>query len=150
MSTEETRTRPDWHYVQSAVIPYRQRRGGIEVLLITSRKRKRWVLPKGIREPYLSPAESAAKEAMEEAGVAGRVSAGPVGRYEYRKWGGTCSVEVFTMQVERVHDRWPEEFRERSWLTPEEAAARVEEAELGQLLRAAARRIESTLADSPK
>jgi phosphohistidine phosphatase len=135
------RSRPDGHYIQSAVIPYRLRQGRVEVLLITSRKRRRWVLPKGIREPGMSAAESAAKEALEEAGVEGPVSAEPVGRYQYRKWGGTCTVEVFTMAVESVLDRWPEQFRDRQWLTPEEAARRVEEPDLERLLLLAARRL---------
>ena len=133
--------RPAWHYRQSAVIPHRRRQGGLELLLITSRKRKRWVLPKGIVEPGLTPAASAAKEALEEAGVEGEVSAEPVGRYEYEKWGGTCRVEVFTLAVETVLGRWPEEFRERRWLSPEEAARRVEEPELRRLLLATARRV---------
>ena len=72
------RTRPDHYYRQSAVIPYRLREGRVEILLITSRKGKRWVVPKGILEPELTPAESAAKEAREEAGVSGRISAAPV------------------------------------------------------------------------
>lgn len=128
------RTKPDGYYEQSAVIPYRLRDGRLEVLLITSRKRKRWVLPKGVREPDLSAAESAAKEALEEAGIGGRVSAEAVGRYAYRKWGGTCRVEVFAMEVESVLDRWAEDFREREWLTPEEAARRVDEPALQRLL----------------
>ena len=136
MNHEPTRTRPDWHYEQSAVIPYRWRDGEVELLLITSRRRKRWVLPKGIREPYLTPAESAAREALEEAGVEGAVSPEAVGRYEYRKWGGTCRVEVFTLEVRRIHDRWPEQFRDRRWMDPEEAAERVQEADLRELLRA--------------
>ena len=44
---------PEHFYTQSAVIPYRERNGAIEVLMITSRKRKRWVIPKGVREPEL-------------------------------------------------------------------------------------------------
>ena len=138
---ESSHTRPDWYYTQSAVIPYRRRAGEIEVLLITSRKRKRWVLPKGIVEPKLSAAASAAKEALEEAGIRGHVAAEAVGRYEYRKWGGTCAVEVFTMEVAEVLDRWPEGFRDRQWLAPREAAARVREPELGRLILATARRL---------
>jgi phosphohistidine phosphatase len=65
---------PDWIYRQSAVIAYRRRPRGVEVLLITSRKGTRWVLPKGVVEPGLSPATSAAKEALEEAGVRGTVN----------------------------------------------------------------------------
>lgn len=128
------RTKPDGYYMQSAVIPYRLRDGKAEFLLITSRKRKRWVVPKGVCEPEMSAAASAAKEAMEEAGVLGHVSAESVGRYEYRKWGGTCGVEVFTLRVDEILDNWPEQFRDREWMTPEEAASRVEEKELGRLL----------------
>lgn len=138
---DSTRTRPDGYYTQSAVIPYRRRDGRLELLLVTSRKRKRWVLPKGIVEPGMSAAESAAKEALEEAGIRGRVSVEPVGRYEYRKWGGTCTVEVFTMEVEEVLDHWPEEFRGREWMTPREAAGRVEEPALEALLVSVALRL---------
>ena len=141
MPRSSSRTRPDGYYDQSAVLPYRRREGRLELLLVTSRKRKRWVLPKGIVEPDLSPAESAAQEALEEAGIRGRVAAEPVGRYEYRKWGGTCTVEVFTMEVESVLERWPEEFRDREWLSPEEAAGRVREPELRELILATAARL---------
>ena len=53
-------TYPDWVYRQSAVLPYRFSGGDLEVLLITSRKGKRWVFPKGIIEPGLTPQRSAA------------------------------------------------------------------------------------------
>jgi phosphohistidine phosphatase len=132
-------TKPDWYYTQSAVIPYRRQDGEIRFLLITSRRRKRWVLPKGVCERGMSASASAAKEALEEAGVRGRVAAEPVGRYTYRKWGGICRVEVFTLLVEEVLERWPEQFRDREWLKPEEAASRVQEEDLGRLLVAVAR-----------
>lgn len=141
MGSERNRVRPDWHYEQSAVVPYRWRDGELEFLLITSRRRKRWIVPKGIREPHLTPADSAAREAREEAGVEGPVSAEPVGRYEYRKWGGTCRVEVYTQEVESMLERWPEQFRDRRWMTPEEAAERVREADLQDLLRSVGRRL---------
>ena len=81
---------------------------------------------------------------MEEAGISGPVSSAPVGRYEYRKWGGTCSVEVFLMQVDSALDDWPESFRDREWLAPATAASRVEEPELGELLLLAAERLEDS------
>ena len=56
---------PTLIYRQSAVLPYRMRDGDPEVLLISSRKGTRWVLPKGIVEPGLTPPESAAKESRE-------------------------------------------------------------------------------------
>jgi 8-oxo-dGTP pyrophosphatase MutT (NUDIX family) len=53
-----TKEMPDWWYRQSAVVPYRRGTNGLEVLLITSRKRKRWVLPKGVIEPDMTPSAS--------------------------------------------------------------------------------------------
>ena len=126
---------PEHFYMQSAVIPYRERGEGVEVLMITSRKRKRWVLPKGVKELDLSPQDSAAKEAFEEAGIEGLVSEAPIGSYQYDKWGGTCTVEVFTMNVRKVLDEWEESYRDREWVSLEEAMARVSEPELKRILR---------------
>jgi 8-oxo-dGTP pyrophosphatase MutT (NUDIX family) len=126
---------PNYFYHQSAVIPYRMQNGEIEVLLITSFKRKRWVIPKGVIEPALSAGESAAHEAWEEAGLVGQVSTSSIGSYDYDKWGGTCHVEVFLMLVEKVLDDWPEAgFRDRQWVSVAEAAWRVNEKKLKQLL----------------
>jgi ADP-ribose pyrophosphatase YjhB (NUDIX family) len=94
-------------YRQSAVIPYRRGPSGLEVLLVTSRKGTRWVLPKGVVEPDLSPAASAANEALEEAGVSGAIDAEPLGTDQYRKWGGICTVQVFAMEVEEEVADWP-------------------------------------------
>ena len=126
---------PDYFFVQSAVIPYRKHNGDIEILLITSRKKRRWVIPKGVKEPELSAPTSAAQEALEEAGIEGQVSEHPIGRYEYKKWGGTCRVEVFTMRVEKVHDDWLENYRDREWVSLEQAASRVNEKQLKKMLR---------------
>ena len=94
-------------YRQSAVIPYRfNGQGKLRLLLITSRKRKRWIIPKGVIEPDLSSRKSAAKEALEEAGILGSVSDDMLGTYEYAKWGGVCHVEVFGMRVERILEEW--------------------------------------------
>ena len=86
---------PAWIYRQSAVLPYRRRDGNLEVLLITSRGGRRWVLPKGIVEPGMTAPVSAAKEAREEAGIEGAVSERVLGSYRQDKWGGTCRIEVF-------------------------------------------------------
>ncbi len=126
---------PEHFYMQSAVIPYRERGEEIEVLMVTSRKRKRWVLPKGVKELDLSPQDSAAKEALEEAGIEGLVSEGPIGSYQYDKWGGTCTVEVFTMSVQKVLDEWEESYRDREWVSLEEAMGRVSEPELKRILQ---------------
>jgi 8-oxo-dGTP pyrophosphatase MutT (NUDIX family) len=133
-------TAPPWFYRQSAAIPVRNRAGSVDVLLVTSRSGKRWVIPKGVVEPHLSPAESAAKEAWEEAGVRGSLRPESVGTYKYQKWGGTCTVEVFVLGVERLEDTWPEQAsRQRRWVDVEEAAELVREDGLAAILRALSR-----------
>jgi phosphohistidine phosphatase len=127
--------RPDYYYRQSAVIPYRIVEGKIQVLMITSRRKKRWIIPKGIIEPDLSAADSAAKEAFEEAGLDGQVYTSPIGTYEYEKWGNICRVQVFTMRVEKVWDEWEENFRDREWISLDTAIKRVQETRLKQILR---------------
>jgi len=143
---------PAWFYRQSGVIAIRwpggpsaaeARRGGsgrdsgpgAEILLVTSRKGKRWVIPKGVVEPGLSPADSAAKEAWEEAGVRGTLRPEPLGSYEYPKWGGRCTVEVFLLEVASVVEHWPEEHRTRRWASVEAAAEAVREPALQALIR---------------
>ena len=127
---------PGWIYAQSAVLPYRRRDDDLEVLVVTSRKGSRWVIPKGIVEPGMTAAASAAKEAMEEAGVEGRVANRSLGKYRYRKWGGTCEVEVFAMEVTTELEDWPEShFRRRAWVSPEAAVERLDHPKLRKLLR---------------
>jgi phosphohistidine phosphatase len=135
---------PDWIYRQSAALAYRLRDGSPEVLLITSRKGTRWVLPKGIVEPGLTPRESAAKEAWEEAGIEGQVSAECLGSYDYEKWGGTCNVEVFPMKVTAELDTWPEAAaRRRKWFPLARAAKRIDERDLRKLVRRLPKTIEA-------
>lgn len=125
---------PDYYYIQSAVIPYRRRAGKLEVLLITSRKKRRWIIPKGIVESAMSPADSAAKEAWEEAGVAGVVHPDPLGVYTYKKWGDRCTVTVYALEVETEFTHWPEEDRDRAWVPVKEAAKRVREKALQAMI----------------
>jgi len=109
------KTKPDYWYKQSAVVPFRNN-GSIEILLITTRKKKKWIIPKGIIEENLTPSQSAEKEALEEAGIIGVVSKKTIGKYKYTKWGGTCTVKVFAMEVNELHETWEEDFRERKWV----------------------------------
>jgi phosphohistidine phosphatase len=119
---------------QSGVIPYREGARSVEVLVISSSDGRRWVVPKGLVEPDLTPAESAAKEAWEEAGIRGEVTQPALGEYTYRKWGGTCVVEVFLMRVTEERDAWPEDHRLREWVSIEEAARRVSADGLRELI----------------
>jgi len=127
---------PDWIYRQSAVLPCRWRKDKLEILLISSRSGKRWVLPKGIVEPGMNAADSALKEAIEEAGVEGSAGEKPLGSYRYRKWGGVCEVEVYPMRVNNELDEWTESrIRRRRWFTSRKALRRIDNKGLRRLIK---------------
>jgi 8-oxo-dGTP pyrophosphatase MutT (NUDIX family) len=118
----------------------------LEILLVTSLRSRRWILPKGWPELGMTLAESAAHEAMEEAGMVGEVAAAPVGRYQYLKekkdgFSLPCEVVIFALEVKLRRRIWPEKGqRELLWLTPELAAARVDEPGLRHILASFAKR----------
>ncbi len=117
--------------LQSGVLPLTG--GGI--MLITARRSGRWIIPKGHIEKGMTPAESAAKEAWEEAGVSGTVGAEPVGTYRYRRSGGLYSVEVYPLEVQEILEEWKERrFRRRIVVSPAEAAGMLFHDELRALV----------------
>jgi len=92
------------------------------LVLITARKSDRWIIPKGYVERGLSPADSAAKEAYEEAGLIGSVGQKHIGQYRYRKFGKQFSVKVFPFFIETMLEEWEEmHLRRRRVVTPQEA-----------------------------
>ncbi|KIN71427.1 NUDIX hydrolase [Sulfitobacter guttiformis] len=128
---------------QVAALCYRQTDTGIEVLVITSRDTKRWILPKGWPIEGLDGPASALQEAWEEAGVRqADITPEPLGTYSYDKRlsdGGALPVEatVYLARVETLADTYPEmDERTRRWVTPDDAAQMVAEPELQNILRA--------------
>jgi 8-oxo-dGTP pyrophosphatase MutT (NUDIX family) len=114
--------KPAWLYRQSAAIPYLLEQDELKIVLITANSSKLWIVPKGIIERDLSAQESAAKEALEEAGVIGQISREMTCEYHYKKWGGTCHVQVFPLQVTQILNEWEEmRSRDRIVVAAEEA-----------------------------
>ncbi len=115
--------------------------GELCFLLITSRDTKRWVIPRGNRIDGLSPWQSAAQEAFEEAGLTGIVATEEIGLYEYPKRRANGSsvparVHVFPLRTLLQSHHWPERSeRETGWFTRDEAIERVDESGLKQLFR---------------
>jgi phosphohistidine phosphatase len=127
--------KPGYFCRQSGVIPYRLRKGSLEILLITSRKERCWIIPKGIIEHEYSARNSAAKEALEEAGVKGNVHRKLLGVYRNRKLGQTCTVKVYPMLVTRIYKVWKEADREREWVSVKQALKRVRNQELKRVIK---------------
>lgn len=122
-------------FEQSGVIPYRIENKILQVLLITSLKKKKWIFPKGLIEHNLSPFESAKKEAFEEAGVTGANETYELGTYSFKKWGDICKVVVYSMSVEKVFAEYPEVgLRKRNWFSVSEAIEKIENEELKNML----------------
>ncbi len=131
--------------LQASAVPFRRRGRQLEFCLITSITRGQWGFPKGIIDPGDTLIETAINEAHEEAGLEGRILEGPLGTYEYSKWGAILQVTVLLMEVTACHDHWDEESaRQRCWLPYDEALARLPKRKLQTLLEAAHRRITST------
>jgi 8-oxo-dGTP pyrophosphatase MutT (NUDIX family) len=127
---------------QHGALPYRRTSdGALEVMLVTSRETRRWVIPKGWPMKKLKPFATAAREAYEEAGLGGAISRKALGSFTYQKRLKSrdyvdCKVDVFAMEVDKEAKRWPERAeRERRWFEPEAAAGFVKEPELADIIR---------------
>jgi phosphohistidine phosphatase len=109
--------RPPYYFQQSGVVPYRRFEGKWQVMLVAKKSKSKWGLPKGIVEPGLSSLQSAAKEAMEEAGVLGNIEDKVLGMYQHHKWGGVCDISIYPLQVEQCLDdaAWESQQRTRRW-----------------------------------
>lgn len=127
---------------QVAAIPVRKNpRGRLQVLLVTSRRSRRWVIPKGWPWAGRPDHEAAQEEAWEEAGVRGNVRKESIGIFNYGKRRNgkviAVTVTVYLLEVTKVARSWPERAeRRRAWFSAAKAANAVTEPRLKALLRA--------------
>lgn len=124
----------------SGCIPYRFAKGNdsetdnlesrIEVLMISSPNRDDLVFPKGGWEDDETLEEAACREALEEAGVRGKLNEKPLGVWEFRSKSrqdmcsleGGCKGYMFALEVTEELETWPErENHDRRWLSVKEA-----------------------------
>jgi 8-oxo-dGTP pyrophosphatase MutT (NUDIX family) len=110
---------------QAGALPYAIVDGRMAFLLITSRRSGKWIFPKGAIEPHLTPWDSAALEAVEEAGVSGEIEHEPIGSYRASLGNNGVAlvdVDLYPLRVIRQHDTWREQNqRLRHWVTLSEA-----------------------------
>jgi 8-oxo-dGTP pyrophosphatase MutT (NUDIX family) len=127
---------------QACVVPFRRCGDAFEFCLITSLKKKRWIFPKGIVDPGETLHETALKEALEEAGLRGRIVGPPLGTYQEAKWGATLNVTVLLMEVTRCERHWHEaDLRQRRWVRASSAREAVSKKQLKRFADAAFRRL---------
>lgn len=126
---------------QFAALPWRDGPDGREVLLITTRGGRRWLIPKGKPMVGLSAAEAAAQEAWEEAGVTGRIAEEPLGAFDHRKGPlfarRRLKVDVYPLEVIAEAADWPERGqRQRRWVNVPVALRMVRSRELRGMIAA--------------
>lgn len=142
---------------QYGAICWRPSKDGVQVLLVTSRETGRWVVPKGWPIKGMTPEQSAAREAWEEAGVRGPSRPHCLGIYSYDKLIGPtrsalpCVVALYGIKVAELSKRFPErQQRRRKWFSSTKAATKVDEPELQILLAGLVRASDGTLAFRPQ
>lgn len=128
---------------QFAALPWRaSAERGLEILLVTSRDTKRWIIPKGWPMKGRKPHIVAAIEAQQEAGLNGKVEKEKLGVFSYRKrleGGGAvdCIVDVYPLRVARQRKKWPEKGQRITyWFPYASAAQQVDEPELSEIILA--------------
>jgi 8-oxo-dGTP pyrophosphatase MutT (NUDIX family) len=114
--------------------------GGLRIVLVTSRGSGRWTIPKGNPMAGKKPHRAAEKEALEEAGLVGKVGKRPLGSYALWKRMSDhfelATVTVFPFEVTRLLPS----FKEMAVRTVESfpqavAADLVQESGLAELIR---------------
>ena len=125
---------------QVGALPWRQRDGSLEFLLVTTRTTRRWVIPKGWPMADRADHQAAEQEALEEAGVIGHVALQPMGHFNYLKLADSgktrmLRVDVYPLEVTDELENWMEkDHRTRRWMKPAEAMKLAGEPELVGIL----------------
>lgn len=125
---------------QFGALCYRLTDGKVEILLITSRGRGNWIIPKGWPMADQTPGSAAATEAEQEAGAIGKVSDRVLGFYSYSKTHEgdnlPCVVAVFPLKVKKLLKSYPEDKqRNRIWVSQKKAISMVKEPELRRIIK---------------
>lgn len=125
---------------QSGALPYMVVDRRVVFLLVTSRKTGRWIFPKGSISSGMTAWDSAAKEALEEAGVIGQIATLPIGSYQNSDKGIDVEIDLYPLRVELQHDRWQEmEQRLRHWALLAETRRLLADRSLSRLAEAVQR-----------
>ena len=109
----------------AAAVCYRRGDGRLEFLLVRTKHGDKWTFPKGHVEQGETPADAAAREAREEAGVSGTIADHPLTYYVYPGGSdgpGERRVAAFLLEVtSQSAPAGDERSREPAWFDPETA-----------------------------
>jgi 8-oxo-dGTP pyrophosphatase MutT (NUDIX family) len=114
-----------------AAVCYRRVAESVEFKLVRTKGGNRWTFPKGHIEKNEPACRAAEREALEEAGVRGRIASEPLTIYphEQRTPSGRrveLTVAAYLLEVQSDDDT-PEPGRDPTWLPPEQARQKLAE-----------------------
>jgi 8-oxo-dGTP pyrophosphatase MutT (NUDIX family) len=125
---------------QIGAIPYTIVDGQTAFLIVTSRRTGRWIFPKGSVIEGMTPWDSAAQEALEEAGVRGDIEQSPIGAYttiktrELRR--RRLVVDLYPLRMTEQLDQWPEDGqRHRHWVVLQDARRLLSDPKLVEIVQ---------------
>jgi len=114
----------DGYRQRAACICSRMGSEGVEILLVTAKRRKYWILPGGGIEEAETKEQAVLRELEEEAGVSGTIVAA-IGEFkdEFR----LHHTSLYMVKIVKVFDDWVDNKtgRERRWMTISEALSRI-------------------------
>jgi 8-oxo-dGTP pyrophosphatase MutT (NUDIX family) len=134
---------------RAAAVCYRRQGESLQFMLVQTR-RGQWTFPKGRIEAGESPWMAAAREALEEAGVRGRITSDLLTTYPYEKrtadgHSTLQTVAAYLLQVDSDGDV-AEPGRNPTWCDPDEAKRRLGLGRAPSLQKAHSRVIEEAIA----
>jgi 8-oxo-dGTP pyrophosphatase MutT (NUDIX family) len=118
---------------QVAAVCYRRNGSTVEFLLINT-SAGRWTFPKGRVNDGLSPMAAAEREALEEAGVIGRIESRHFASYLHFRRDEELTIRAYLMEVERTASPM-EGYRTPRWVNVKQAKRMLSRARLPKYTR---------------
>jgi len=108
--------------MQIGVVPIVAGKDKLLIVLVTSRGKGQWLMPKGNTHRKFTKREMALTEAYEEAGILGVIRHKHYVDVPYRKEGRDMVLRLYPMSVKRILNDWPEkDSRERKIVRAKQA-----------------------------
>ena len=115
--------------VQAAALGYVVNEKGPRYLLVTSRRTRRWIFPKGSVNTGETAPAAAARELAEEAGAIGDAVAEPIGRYRTLKLTEKglvpLEIDLYPVRIRALQPAWPDAAKRERRILPHAEAARL-------------------------
>jgi 8-oxo-dGTP pyrophosphatase MutT (NUDIX family) len=111
--------------IQYGVLPYIQSANKVKLVLITSRKSNKWIVPKGNRILKKSKHATALQEAFEEAGLRGRLSEEDEMHFKIKSHGKQVVLILYPMRVEKMLRVWPEKGQRKRLVVNRHKAVKI-------------------------